>query len=170
MATSRDREPVAPVDQTRFREVLGRFATGVTVVTALWEGRPVGLAVNSFTSVSLVPPLVAFCVSTASTTWPRIKSANAFCVNVLSEDQEAMSRVFAQRAPARDRFTGIGWRPAPSGGPVLDGVLAWIDCELEAEHDGGDHRIVVGRVRHLDVDHDGRPLVFYRGGYGGLGS
>ena len=127
-------------------------------------GRPLGLAVNSFTSVSLEPPLVAFCVSRRSSTWPTLRVAGAFCVNILAEDQEALSRTFA--APGLDRFMGIGWTPAPSGAPVLSGVLAWIDCAIEAEHDAGDHLMVVGRVRELDLAHEGRPLVFYRGGYG----
>ncbi len=151
-------------DEARYRQVLGHFATGVTVVTASAGGEPVGLAVNSFTSVSLEPPLVAFCVARSSTTWPQLRAAGTFCVNVLAEDQEALSRAFA--APAVDRFLGVGWRPAPSGAPVLAGVLAWIDCTVEAEHEAGDHFIVVGRAHELDLGHEGRPLVFYRGGYG----
>jgi len=135
----------------------------VTVVTGRADGQALGLAVNSFTSVSLRPALVAFCVSTASSTWPRLRSAGTFCVNMLAEDQEVLSRSFAA---AIDRFDGVGWRPAPSGAPILAGVLAWVDCTIEAEHEAGDHLIVVGRVRDLDVEHEGRPLVFYRGGYG----
>ncbi len=137
----------------------------MTVVTGLAAGhQPVGLAVNSFTSVSLEPALVAFCVATRSRTWPHLRDARGFCVNILAEDQEALSRAFAGRPP--DRFQGVGWRPGPSGAPILAGVLAWIDCTVEAEHKAGDHMIVVGRVRELDVGHEGRPLVFYRGGYG----
>ena len=136
----------------------------MTVVTGRADGLALGLAVNSFTSVSLNPALVAFCVSIASTTWPRLRPAGIFCVNILAEDQEVLSRAFAGRVG--DRFEGVGWRPAPSGAPILAGVLAWIDCTIEAEHEAGDHVIVVGRVQELDVDHEGRPLVFYRGGYG----
>jgi flavin reductase (DIM6/NTAB) family NADH-FMN oxidoreductase RutF len=136
----------------------------VTVVTAISGGQPVGLAVNSFTSVSLEPALVSFCVATSSTTWPKVRTTGAFCVNVLAEHQEALSRAFATRGP--DRFMGVGWRPAPSGAPVLTDVLAWIDCTVEAEHEAGDHVIVIGRVRELELGHEGRPLVFYRGGYG----
>ena len=136
----------------------------MTVVTGLVGGEPVGLAVNSFTSVSLDPELVAFCVAGVSRTWPRLRPAGVFCVNVLAADQEALSRVFAAHSP--DRFHGVGWRPAPSGAPVLTGALAWVDCTVEAEYPAGDHIIVVGRVRALDVEHEGRPLVFYRGGYG----
>ncbi len=135
------------------------------MVTGLDGGRPLGLAVSSFTSVSLKPALVAFCVSTRSVTWPSLRAAGGtFCVNILADDQEALSRAFAARGP--DRFEGVGWRPSPSGAPVLGGVLAWIDCTVHAEHQAGDHIIVVGQVRALDVEHPGRPLVFYRGGYG----
>ena len=152
------------IDEARFRQVLGRFATGVTVVTGLAAGEPLGLAVNSFTSVSLEPPLVAFCVAERSRTWPGLRTAGTFCVNILTEDQEALSRAFAGRPP--DRFLGVGWRPGRSGAPILADVLAWIECTVEAEHDAGDHVIVVGRVHDLGVAHEGRPLVFYRGGYG----
>lgn len=123
-----------------------------------------GLSVNSFTSVSLEPALVGFCVARRSTTWPLLREAGTFCVNILAEDQEALSRTFS--TAGLDRFMGVGWRAAPSGAPVLAGVLAWIDCTVEAEYDAGDHLIVVGRVHELDLLQEGRPLVFYRGGYG----
>jgi flavin reductase (DIM6/NTAB) family NADH-FMN oxidoreductase RutF len=152
------------IDTARFRQVLGHFATGVTVVTTAEKGVPVGLSVNSFTSVSLEPPLVAFCVAVTSTTWPRIRTVGSFCVNILSEDQEDLCRVFAMRGT--EKFRGVGWRPAESGAPIIAGTLAWLDCTVAAEHDAGDHVIVVGRVRELGVAHEGRPLVFYRGGYG----
>jgi flavin reductase (DIM6/NTAB) family NADH-FMN oxidoreductase RutF len=154
----------ATFDQGRFRSVLGHFATGVTVVAAAVDGVPMGLSVNSFTSVSLDPPLVAFSAAKGSSTWPRIRDIGRFTVNVLAEHQEAVSRVFATRGA--DKFAGVEWWPAPSGAPVLDGVLAWLDCELADEHPAGDHVLVVGRVRELDVADDGRPLIFYRGGYG----
>lgn len=152
------------IDGARFRQVLGHFPTGVTVVTGVAGGAPLGLAVNSFTSVSLEPALVAFCVARSSRTWPRLREAGTFCVNILTEHQEALSRAFAGRPP--DRFLGVGWRPGRSGAPILADVLAWIECTVEAEHDAGDHIIVVGRVEDLDVGREGRPLVFYRGGYG----
>ncbi len=147
-----------------FRLVLGHFPTGVVVVTARTASGPVGLSVNSFTAVSLDPPLVSFCADRRSTSWARIRSAGAFCVNILAEDQEALSRVFARRGA--DRFDGVGWTPAPSGAPRLDGVLGWVDCAVEVVHDGGDHEICVGRVHDLDVTEGDGPLVFYRGGYG----
>jgi len=122
------------------------------------------LAVNSFTSVSLEPALVAFCVGVRSSSWPRLRGAGAFCINILGEEQEMLSRTFAGHGT--DRFAGVGWKPAPSGSPVLAGVVAWIDCEVHAEHEAGDHVIVVGRVVDLELAAEGRPLVFYRGGYG----
>jgi 3-hydroxy-9,10-secoandrosta-1,3,5(10)-triene-9,17-dione monooxygenase reductase component len=154
----------ATVDSARFRQVLGHFVTGVTVITAVHDGGPVGLAVNSFTSISLEPPLVAFGAAKSSTTYPSIQAAGRWCVNILAEDQEDVSRLFATRGA--DKFRGMGWRPAASGAPILAGVLAWIDCVTEVEHDAGDHLIVVGRVLDLEVARDERPLVFFRGGYG----
>lgn len=154
----------ATFDDARYRSVLGHFATGVTIVSALDGDQPVGLSVNSFTSVSLDPPLVAFCAAKGSTTWPRIRDTGRFTVNVLAEHQEELSRVFATRGA--DKFRGLGWTPAPSGAPIIDGVLAWVDCDIEAEHDAGDHVLVIGRVRDLDVADEGSPLIFYRGGYG----
>jgi flavin reductase (DIM6/NTAB) family NADH-FMN oxidoreductase RutF len=152
------------IEAARFRHVLGHFATGVTVVTALADGEPVGMAANAFTSVSLEPPLVAFCPALSSTTWPRIQAVGKFCVNILEEGQEEVCRLFA--AKGAERFRAMGWRGAESGSPVLHDALAWIDCAIEAEHDAGDHLIVVGRVLDLGAAREGSPLVFYRGGYG----
>ncbi len=151
-------------DSARYRQVLGHFATGVTVVTGTLDGQPMGLSVNSFTSVSLAPPLVAFCIARTSTTWPRLRARGHFCVNILAEDQEQLARVFATRLV--DKFTGVGWTPAPSGSPVVLGALAWLDCTVEAEHEAGDHLIVVGRANNMEVVHEAGPLIFYRGGYG----
>ncbi len=115
----------------RFRHVLSHFATGVTVVTARTAWGPVGLAVNSFTSVSLEPPLIACCVSRSSSTWPHIRASGSFCVNILSEDQQDVCRTFA--AKGVDRFRDVPWRQAPSRSPVLAGALAWIDCDVRSE-------------------------------------
>lgn len=160
------RAATSKVDEARFRQVLGHFATGVTVVAGLDRDRPVGLSVNAFASVSLDPPLVAVCVKHTSATWPRIRQAGRFTVNVLADDQEAVCRTFA--TSGADRFAGLGWSAAPSGAPILAGVLAWIDCEIEREVEGGDHLLVLGRVTALDVARSGSPLVFFRGGYGGF--
>lgn len=152
-------------DQSRFRQVLGHFATGVTVVTGTdAAGGPVGLSVNAFTSASLDPPLVAFCVSRQSATWRCIRETGRFGVSILGADQEAVSRTFA--TPGASRFESVGWRPSPAGSPLIDGALAWIDATVEAEHDAGDHVLVIGRVLDLAVAREGSPLVFYRGGYG----
>lgn len=152
-------------DGARFRQVLGHFCTGVTVITAVVDGEPVGFTAQSFTSVSLDPPLVAVCPARTSNSWPRIRSTGVFCANVLADDQEALGRVFATRGA--DKFHGVGWAPSrATGSPVLDGALAWVDCRIEAEHDGGDHLVVLGRVVNLGVGDAGRPLLFYRGGYG----
>lgn len=152
------------IDSAKFRQVLGHFPTGVTVVTTAAEGGPAGMAIGSFTSVSLDPPLVAFLPARTSGSWPLIRAAGVFCVNVLAEDQEHLSRVFASKGD--NKFAGVGWRPGPTGSPVLDGVLAWIDCRIDAVHEAGDHDIVVGRVVELSVAREAGPLVFYRGGYG----
>lgn len=154
----------APFDAARFRQVVGHFCTGVVVVASV-PGEPAGFTVQSFTSVSLDPPLVAVCPARTSSSWPRIRSTGVFCANVLGEDQEAVARTFATRGA--DKFDGVAWSATPgTGSPALDGALAWIDCRIEAEHDGGDHLVVLARVVGLGVGHEGRPLLFYRGGYG----
>ncbi len=153
------------IDAAHYRSVLGHFPTGVTVITATGAEGPVGLAVGSFCSVSLDPALVAFFPGKSSTSWPGIREAGSFCVNVLAEDQEDLCRVFASKGA--DKFAGIGWDRAATGAPRLADVLAWIDCDIETVHDAGDHDICVGRVRELDVERRGiGPLVFFRGGYG----
>lgn len=154
-----------PSDPALMRTVLGHFATGVVAITGMdaETGSPVGLAANSFTSVSLDPPLVAFCVAATSTSWPRVRSAGCYAISILSESQEAVCRQLAARGA--DKFAGIDWTPSPSGAPVVAGSLAWIEAELHAEHVAGDHAIVVSRVRHL-YSSDLEPLVFFRGRYG----
>ncbi|MDH6489308.1 flavin reductase family protein [Streptomyces sp. SAI-127] len=156
----------APVEQAEFRRVLGSFASGVTVVTAPGApgAEPAGFACQSFSSLSLDPPLVAFMVGRTSTTWPRIAQAGVFCVNVLSAEQGELCRAFAVRGA--DKFAGVAHDPAPaSGSPRLAGTLAWIDCTIHAVHTGGDHLIVVGRVDALGPgDGDGEPpLLFHKG-------
>lgn len=154
------------VDSTLFRQVLGHFASGVTVVSAMGEG-PVGLAVGAFFSVSLDPPLVGFCVRENSGTWPLIEAADSFCVSVLGEEQEAVSRRFAATGIDRyERFDGLAWEAAPSGAPRLVDALAWVDCHIDAVHPAGDHIICVGRVDAMAVERQGGPLLFFRSGYG----
>ncbi|WP_432838485.1 flavin reductase family protein [Dactylosporangium sp. CA-092794] len=155
-------EDIAPFDEARVRAVLGHFVTGVVLVTAAAAG-PLGFTCQSFASLSLRPALVSLSPARTSTTWPRIRAIGRFCVNILAEDQEALSRAFARSGA--DKYRGLAWTPAPSGSPVLDGVVAWVDCELHAEYDGGDHTIVVGRVRALHCAADRRPLLYHRGRY-----
>jgi 3-hydroxy-9,10-secoandrosta-1,3,5(10)-triene-9,17-dione monooxygenase reductase component len=151
-------------DSATYRTVLGHFATGVTIVTARNGDEPVGMACNSFTSVSLDPPLVLWCAAKSSSTWPQMQGAQHFAVNVLSEDDESVCRVFATKGV--DRFEGIAHRRAVTGAPILADALAYVDCETESEYDAGDHVIVVGRVVEMGYATEGKPLLFYRGGYG----
>jgi flavin reductase (DIM6/NTAB) family NADH-FMN oxidoreductase RutF len=152
------------IDSGRFREVLGHLPTGVTVVTAYHRDEPVGMSSNSVTSVSLEPPLILFCPARTSKTWPRIRAAGSFCVNVFAAHHEEISRQFSRLGV--DRFAGVGWHRRPSG-PAIDDAVAWIECTLDAEHPGGDHVIVVGAVHHLEVrEGEVEPLVFFRGQYG----
>lgn len=158
-------DPALPIDGATFRKVLGHYPTGVCVVTAVGaDGAPCGLAVGSFTSVSLAPPLVAFFPDKGSSSWPRIAAAGRFCVNVLGSHQEALCRRFATRG--QDKFAGVSHRLSSGGSPILDDVIAWIDCSLHAVHEAGDHYIVLGRVIELDVERPDRPLLFFRGKYG----
>jgi flavin reductase (DIM6/NTAB) family NADH-FMN oxidoreductase RutF/DNA-binding IclR family transcriptional regulator len=159
------RTDLTTLDGRRFREVLGHLPTGVAVVAARRaDGHPVGMAVGSFTSVSLDPPLVAFLPDRTSTTWPLIKASGSFCASVLGDRQEAVCRAFA--AKGGDKFAGIGWTPAPSGSPIIDGAVAYIDCDIETVHEAGDHFIVIGRVRELDQGDPAMPLVFLHSAYG----
>jgi flavin reductase (DIM6/NTAB) family NADH-FMN oxidoreductase RutF len=158
-------DSMTAVNPRWFRQVLGTYPTGVCVITAIHpDGAPVGMAVGSFTSVSLDPPLVGFLPDHASTSWPKIRAAGRFCVNILGADQEPVCRAFAAKAP--DKFAGLGWRPGPTGSPILDGAVAWIDCDLDTVHPAGDHDIVIGRVSELGLGNPSLPLVFFEGGYG----
>ncbi|MEW2434420.1 flavin reductase family protein [Streptomyces caniferus] len=158
----------APLDPAEFRAVLGHFASGVTVITSPGEPGPAGFACQSFASLSLDPPLVAFMVARTSTTWPRIARAGVFCVNILGAGQGELCRGFA--VSGGDKFAGVRHTPAPStGSPRLAGVPAWIDCTVQAVHTGGDHLIVVGRVEALGTDPaaaESGPLLFHRGTFG----
>ncbi|MFR9731175.1 3-hydroxy-9,10-secoandrosta-1,3,5(10)-triene-9,17-dione monooxygenase reductase subunit [Saccharopolyspora sp. MS10] len=153
----------AEFGQAGFRRVLGRFCTGVTVVAGMDGTRPVGFTCQSFAALSLEPPLVLFCPGRSSRTWPLLAASGRFCVNVLADGQEAVSTAFGRGGA--DKFAEVGWRPGPSGAPVLDDVLAWADCTVETVHEAGDHHIVVGRVHSLGEGDRRRPLLFYRGTY-----
>lgn len=154
-----------PSDPTWYRRVLGQYPTGVCVVTGIGpDERPTGLVVGSFSSVSLDPPIVGFFPDRSSSSWPKIRPSKRFCVNILAHDQEHLCRQFA--AKGADKFAGVDWRPGPTGSPILECALAWIDCDIAGTHEVGDHDLVLGRVRELDVGQPADPLLFFRGGYG----
>ena len=152
--------PDPEVDTARFRQVLGHFCTGVTVITA---PGPAGFACQAFAALSLDPPLVLFCPGRSSVTWPVIARAGHFCANVLADGQQELARRFG--TSGGDKFAGVPWSPAPSGAPVLDGALTWVQCAVQAVHEAGDHYLVTGRVTGLGPCRPGRPLLFYRGRY-----
>ncbi|MCU1465372.1 MAG: hypothetical protein JWM72_1300 [Actinomycetia bacterium] len=158
------RKQTLAADPAAMRTVLGHFATGVAIITAVNGDEPVGMACNSFTSVSLDPPLVLFCAAKSSSTWPHIQGAKKWAANILAEDGEEICRLFAQKGA--DRFAHMSYSAGRTGAPLLDDAIAFVDCETIAEHDAGDHLIVVGRVLELGYDPESKPLLFYRGGYG----
>ncbi len=151
-------------DPASLRRVLGHFCTGVVVVTALADGEPVGMTCQSFSSLSLDPPLVLFSASHSSTSWPRIRATGSFAVNILSAQQERISRMFA--ASGTDKFAGVDWAPGVVGAPLLGGCVAHIECRLESVYPGGDHDIVVGAPLALREEPAHEPLLFFRSGYG----
>jgi 3-hydroxy-9,10-secoandrosta-1,3,5(10)-triene-9,17-dione monooxygenase reductase component len=154
------------VGPAHFRRVFGHFCSGVTVVTTVDGDGPVGFACQAFAALSLDPPLVLFCPAGTSATWRRIEQTGSFCVNVLSEGQRELSRVFGRSGA--DKFDGVSWSPSPTGAPVLDGVLTWADCRIEAVHRAGDHHVVIGLVTAVGECAAARPLLFYRGRYTGV--
>ena len=156
----------ADVDSSRFRQLLGRFATGVTVITAEdAEGNPAGMTANTLASVSLNPPLVSVCIDHAADMHRTLAQAASFTVNILSAEQENVSRRFAEQGSRK--FEGIGFSRTDRGAIVLDGVLAHIECDKVAEHPAGDHSIFIGRVVG-GRSREGEPLLYYRGGYAGM--
>ena len=155
------------IESDVFRSVLGHFPTGVTAVTAVNNGKPIGMAIGSFTSVSLDPPLVAFLPGKDSGSWKEIRESGSFCVNVMGQDQMDVCGVMASRA--EDKFADVAWSPASTGSPIIEGSIAFIDCQIEDIHDAGDHDIVVGRVVDLKVMESKSPLVFFQGNYGTFG-
>jgi flavin reductase (DIM6/NTAB) family NADH-FMN oxidoreductase RutF len=155
-----DAKGLVTFDTAMFKEALGRFVTGVTVVTALEEDQPVGFTCQSFVSLSLDPPLVALAPAKSSTSWPRIAKAGSLCVNVLGDHQHEVCRKFA--VSGGDKFAGVPWHRAEIGGaPIIDGSLAWVNCSVELIHDAGDHELVIGRVIDIGLG-EGTPLLFYR--------
>lgn len=154
-------------DQLRYRQVIGHFASGVAVVTAHGPDGPGGLTANALCSLSLDPLQLLVCFDNTARTLPLIRTAGRFAVNVLRDEQHALSGVFASKLPEGEKFQGVGYR-VRHGAPVLDGSLAWLVCELRELHPGGDHSIAVGEVIEMHHGEGGRPLVWYRGRYGTL--
>ena len=149
----------------RFREVMSRFPTGVTVVAGVRDGEdPFGLTVNSFASVSLDPPLVLVCINRASSSHDALLEASSFGISILAEDQAFLAARFASDPP-ETRFDDVGWSRAPLGAPYLLGAVAWLECTRYAAYPGGDHTILVGRVESTGGD-DTESLLFHRGGFG----
>jgi 3-hydroxy-9,10-secoandrosta-1,3,5(10)-triene-9,17-dione monooxygenase reductase component len=152
-----------PVAAGEYREIMRGLATGVTVVTAHAGGGPAGTTVNSFTSVSLEPPLALFCISHDSRTWPVIEDADCFAVSFLCADQEPLARRFA--APVADRFAGQRLVTAVTGAPILADAAGYVDCELANVTEAGDHLIAIGSVVAAGCLRDSAPLIFADGGY-----
>lgn len=156
-----------PLDSDLFRSVLGRFASGVTIVTTRdAAGRDHGMTVSAFTSLSLDPPLVLVCIDRDASVYPALRDAEWIAINILNASQEALSRRFSHLG-AEARFDGIGFSRSPHGAPILDDVLAHLECRLTARHDEGDHTILVAQVEEASA-RDERPLLYYRGGYAQL--
>jgi 3-hydroxy-9,10-secoandrosta-1,3,5(10)-triene-9,17-dione monooxygenase reductase component len=148
----------------RFRDVLGRYCSGVAVVTSLADGQPVGMTCQSFSSVSLDPPLVMFIPARTSRAWPLMQRAGHFCVNFLAADQAEVSNVMASKGA--DKFSGLSWTTSKTGAPLLEGIIGYVDCTVHTVHEAGDHFIVVGRVQDMDfTEGPAEPLLYYEGSY-----
>ena len=156
-----------PIDPRHFRDVLGHFPTGVTVVTGVdAKGTPHGITIGSFVSVSLDPPLVGFLPGKSSRSWPAIETSGSFCVNILAAGQDELCWRFAKEPAAGEdsKFVGIEWTPSPTGAPILPGVIGWIDCSIVGKSEAGDHWFVLGRVVELAHETDvSDAMVFFRG-------
>ncbi|WP_236551783.1 flavin reductase family protein [Aeromicrobium sp. 9AM] len=146
-----------------YRDVLGQYASGVTVVTTVLDGVPVGMTCQSFTSVSLDPPLVAFLPMKTSRAFAAIRMSRRFCVNFLAAEQADVSNTFASLAD--DKFADITWQPTSNGMPLIDGTVGWVDCTVQDVHEAGDHYLVIGRVEDLGHGDAENPLLFHRGRY-----
>lgn len=153
------------IEPLRFRQALGHFASGITVITSRGDAEPVGFTCQSFYSVSVNPPLISFSVMAGSASYPHIRKAGRFAVNILSADQAPISNQFARQGT--DKWQGIQWQESPLGNPIISGSLHWLDCEIHAEHQAGDHLIVIGEVKALDLQHapSTQPLLYFKGRY-----
>jgi flavin reductase (DIM6/NTAB) family NADH-FMN oxidoreductase RutF len=151
------------IDKNDLRRVMGHFATGVTIVTTVSKsGEPFGLTANAFTSVSLEPPLLLVSVDKKAESYPHLEDSKVFTVNILADEQESLSRKFA--VSGGDKFTGVAYHEGANGAAILDGVIAFIECKVYASYEGGDHTLYLGLVEEAQT-REGKPLLFYRGGY-----
>jgi flavin reductase (DIM6/NTAB) family NADH-FMN oxidoreductase RutF len=156
----------APLTREHFRRVMGQFATGVTVVTTRLGDEVHGLTANAICSVSLEPLLVLVCVDHAADTHPLLEKSGVFAVNILSDEQEHVSRLFAGPTEEKaGRLEAMGYRTAVTGAPIIDGCLAYLDCRVVAAYPGGDHTIFVGQVEEAEIGEHSSPLLFFRGRY-----
>ena len=162
--------PAFTIEPSRFREALGHYASGITVITSQLDGEPLGFTCQSFYSVSLSPPLVSFSVMSRSSSYPRIRQAGRFAVNILSGKQVGISDQFARRGA--DKWQGVEWGESPLGNPLIGGSLHWLDCTIHAEHVAGDHLIVIGEVKALSRQQAPatQPLLYFKGQYCNLGA
>lgn len=153
------------IEPAHFREALGHYASGITVITSHVDDEPIGFTCQSFYSVSVNPPLVSFGVMSSSASYPKIRQAGRFAVNILSGEQAAISNQFARRGT--DKWHGVQWQASPLGNPILAGSLHWLDCEIHAEHAAGDHLIVIGEVKALNLQQTtaAQPLLYFKGQY-----
>lgn len=157
--------PSTAIEPLSFREALGHYASGITVITSRIDGEPIGFTCQSFYSVSMSPPLVSFSVMSNSGSYPGIRQAGRFAVNILSGEQVAISNQFARRGT--EKWQGVEWQESPLGNPLIAGSLHWLDCEIHAEHAAGDHLIVIGEVKALHRQQAAvtQPLLYFKGQY-----
>ena len=160
--------PSIAIDPSIFREALGHFASGIAVITSHMDDEPIGFTCQSFYSVSMSPPLVSFSVMARSASYPKIRQAGRFAVNILSGEQVRISNQFARRGT--DKWHGVEWQESPLGNPIIAGSLHWLDCEIHAEHAAGDHLIVIGEVKALNLQEAAatQPLLYFKGQYRNL--
>ena len=153
------------IEPLNFREALGHYASGITVIASHIDDEPIGFTCQSFYSVSMDPPLVSFSVMASSASYPKIRKAGRFVVNILSDEQVDVSNQFARRGT--DKWNGIEWNTSPLGNPIIAGSLHWLDCEIYAEHEAGDHMIVIGEVKALNLQKavETQPLLYFKGQY-----
>ena len=153
------------IEPLSFREALGHYASGITVITSHLDGEPIGFTCQSFYSVSTSPPLVSFSVMASSASYPKIRQAGRFVVNILSGEQAGISNQFARKGT--DKWHAVEWQQSPLGNPIIAGSLHWLDCEIHAEHAAGDHLIVIGEVKALSLQATPvtQPLLYFKGQY-----